>query len=521
MKENKSNSDAPPGNATDSEIIDWYINRMRLGISPSSQQDIRGLSLSSDIIEFLSKFSSMAPPADELKNPFDYWAFVEPIFFPALRSSLIPEGGVLPYPPEVEEAKEDIAKEFPLYHWTWALDDCIETSLLSGEEMEEIRSKFPTAADSGQVNSDLQSSLVELEGVTKTCCESLLKLQKWIKQIEKSDFTKLRNSSLNALLLAAESLLKQLQRHQLLDSIEELHKLEEPEQVALVVDDIEKIKCIKVSISEAASLLFERDSTLDAPQAESVQFSYPFTARSNDDLLHKTSQIGPYCHICRQPKGNLVRCNSKIPSFYESLDSKDVKYSCPRRFCIDCLTAYNWPRPADSGKPENYKCPICLKLCTCDRCVRNVFLRVIKAFLNGLRSGTVPSANPNLGKPVESVYEFFSIIGDFSAFSLTQSTLESPTAAVLQEQPIVGRARRLSASKRFEDDHTHTRKRSRNAPSSVAKGIEDAASSIPASSDSPVEGSPDDPALSQGNDDTPDSARKKRRAAANIDSFYK
>lgn len=531
MREKTFQDSAVPVNATDAEILDWYLHRMRC--VPHNQQqshpviqssswggapDIRGLSLSSDMVEFLSKYASLAPSADEVKNPFEYWAFVEPIFFPGLRSSLIPENGLFSPPFVVEQARSEVVvvattKMIPMYQWTWAFEDCIERSALSAEEIDEIQSQLGFFSQEknfafNQVHSDLVASIQAVDESTKIVSESLLKLRKWIKQIEKSDFTKLRNSSLTNLLANAESTLKQLQRHQLLDSIEELHHTKNVDEIAMVVDEIEKIKCFILSPSEAAALLIERDAALESPQTESVHFAYPFTARG--ESIPRLPQLGPFCHICRQIKSNLVRCNQKIPNFFNSTDSKDVKYCCPRRFCQDCLIAYNWPRPGDT-KPE-YKCPICSKLCTCDRCVRNVFIRVIKSFVTGL-GGVLPSASSDAPpRPVESVYEFLTLIGEFSAFTLGgggTSNIESPNAAVAESillgPPSTGRSRRLSASKRSEEQQP-VPKRARNAIKSE---------------DTSVEQELDNSLSSQANDETPESVRRKRRAAANIDSFYK
>jgi len=503
-----------PKNATDSEILDWYLHSMRLASSSSSLastvpatsvgMDIRGVSLSNDLVEFLSKFSSLAPAADELKNPFEYWAFVESVFFPSLRSSLIPEPGSFASPQSVEEGRNISSQQdsFPHYSWAWALEDCVDTSLLSDEEKDKINSILKSPLDSTcQVTSDLLYSLNAVDEATRTAGTGLLKLRKWIKELEKSDFTKLRNSSLQSLLLFAESLLQRLQKEQMLDGIEELHRCGDS-QIAVVIDDIEKVKCFLLPLHEAADVLLQRDSSLESPQTESVQFSFPFTIRAG--LIPRLPQLGPYCHICRQAKSNLARCTQRISSFFNSADSKDLKCLCPRKFCIDCLVAYNWPKPGESGKHE-YKCPICAKLCTCDRCVRNVFLRVIRSFVSGLRGAPVALdvQLSDTAKPVESVFEFLNLIGEFSAFSITnQSTPESPVA-VVSEQTAQGRVRRLSSVKKNPEDPGG---RKRSKPNSVKSETfaEEMSEALPNS-----------------NEETPDSARKKRRAAANIDSFYK
>jgi hypothetical protein len=238
--------------------------------------------------------------------------------------------------------------------------------------------------------------------------------------------------------MVAQTLLQSLQREQLLDSIEELHRC--GSRVAVVVDDGDRVRCWHADEEDIVALLQERDASLGASETESVQFKYPFSAKTG--ACPRLPQVGPFCHICRQPKQNLVQCSGKLTQFYLSSDS--VKSTCHRKFCLDCLTAYNWPKPA--AITADYKCPICAKLCTCDRCVRNVFLRVIKQFIAGL-SGKSVALDVKLSPGsayVESVFEFFAIVGQTTAFAVTPATPESPDVATIP----TGRVKRtLSVTK--------------------------------------------------------------------------
>ena len=438
----RPSAQVPSATATDAELIDWFLNRLRLSSitapgtpsdTPQDTRDIRGLSLSTDLRDFLIKFPKLVPSADEVKNPFDYWSFVEPVFTPALRSSMIPEGGHFPIPPVVAEAREASKTPQPAaYHWQWAVEDCINPGVLTEAELADVTASLPNCKSCAvalsthpSVSEDLVRVLAGIDEVNRAAGEGLNKIRKWMKSVEKSDFSRIRNSSLIALLNYAQVLLVQLQRDQFLDSIEELHSAGGPDRVLVVVDDVEKVRAFSITESAVCDVLTERDKTLEAPQTESVHFQYPFSVRGGGGCP-RLPQLGPFCHICRQAKPNLAKCTGKIAHFFDSIDSKDLRTCCHRRFCLDCLTAYNWPKP-DPAVPS-FKCPICAKLCTCDRCVRNVFLRSIRAFITGLTGTAI--ASPADPTQVDSVYAFYSLIGDYSAFAPSTAgvTPESPAS---------------------------------------------------------------------------------------------
>jgi len=483
-----SNHWVPPPDISEAELIDWFLFRLKLSSaappvesalpSPSGttsgfstppatdQRDIRGVSVSGDVREFFIRYPKLVPSADEVKTAFDYWAFVDPVFTPSLKPSMIPEDFKFPTPAIVTEALENVKNPTqPLYHWQWALEDCVELSLLSDSEKKELMASLPAASgDTDLVCQDLLRTLHQIDEVSKSTTDPLSKLRKWIKSCEAKDFSKLRNSSLLALAGYAELLHKQLLREQLLDSIEEIHAMVTPSTVSvlLVVDDIEKVKSYILSENSVVDLLKERSEILGSPKTESTAFSYPFGLRG-DSLCPRRPQLGPYCHICRQAKPNLAKCLNRLTCFYSAPDCKDLKTMCHRKFCMDCLAAYNWPQPGgDSGtaqtassgatanKVDNYKCPVCAKLCTCDRCVRNVFLKSISSFITGMRGQPPPHAVSVSGdaQGIDSVYQFYSLISQYSAFSHSSNltTPESPT-----DLPFIsGRARRLSINARQE-----------------------------------------------------------------------
>ena len=403
---------------TDAELLDWFLHKVR--VSGTVTKDARGVSMMSDSLsEFFSNIPSAVPSAEEVKNPFDYWSFVELVFSPFLRASMIPD----------QFSSEDYvcvdSAPVPHYHWSWAVEDCLDANSLRPEELRAIHASLPVdPSTESHVDTQLALTHAQITTASKQVADHLARIKRGVSKIEKSDFSKLRNHSLSSLLLVAQSLLKSLQREQLLDSVEELHRC--GSSVAVVVDDGDRVRCWRTSETDIVNLLQERDALLGASETESVQFKYPFSAKTG--AMPRLPQMGPYCHICRLPKQNLVNCVGKLSQFYLSTDC--VKSTCHRKFCLDCLTAYNWPKPVLG---TDYKCPICAKLCTCDRCVRNVFLRVVKQFITGL-SGKQVALDVQLSEQavyVDSVHEYFAIVGQ------VPSTPESPDLAAP-----VGRSKR-------------------------------------------------------------------------------
>ena len=370
--------------------------------------DIRGMSLSDDLREFLVRYAKLVPTSDEIKTPFDYWAFLEPVFAPPLRASMISETGNFPsvkHPPP--------PASMPAYHWQWALEDCTHSELLTEEERAEIFSKLAPPENRSSVCDELGRTIHSLDILNKQLGDSFLKLRRWIAGMEGSELAqcKLRKKALVSLLNFSHTLLADLHQEQLLDSIEELHAVSAAacSEVAVVVDDCDRVRCLLMSKEEVGKLLLKRAALVGSPETESVVFSYPFSA-GEKGLCPRLPQIGPFCHICRQRKPDMAKCSARLAAFYASADSKDLRTPCHRRFCTDCLLAYNWPRPC----PESWKCPICLRICTCDRCVRNVFLKSLKAFVLGGR-GALSKSVPELPQ-VESVWDFFALVGTHSPF---------------------------------------------------------------------------------------------------------
>jgi hypothetical protein len=533
--------EAPPATATDAEIIDWYLHKVRLSGPPGPlsplPRDPRGIALKCSLIEILTKMAQIIPSAEDVKNPFDFWSFMEPVFSPGLRASMIPETGILPLPPPVEEAKEICSQSFPHYTWSWALEDCVNLSAMTAEEIEELKNALPVVPDKdAQVNQELERTLLAVDESTKLASASLIKLHKQLRQFEKNgDFSKLKNASLSALLSSSEILIVQLQRDQLLDSVEEVHRIDD-QSVGVVIDDAERVRCYTTTVEDIVAILEERDSTLEGPQAESIQYKYPFAARS------RFPQIGPFCHICRQAKPQMAKCTNKLSQFYG--EAKEFKSVCHRRYCIDCLVAYNWPKPDPAV--STYKCPICAKLCTCDRCVRNVFLKSIRQFICGLKCESSTSANeaPKLSEQatyVTGVKDFFNIIGDISAFVVAPATpsLESPTTEVPPSFPGLGRAKRQSGIKQqnsLDEVEVDTVVKKGRATSSLLKskkengkkgGVKSETAS-PASDDLEMDNNMSDDekgsnwsSATPNNGDTPPSDRKRRKAASIADHLLR
>ena len=535
---------APPQNASDAEVLDWFLNHVRLTGPPgplaAGPKDIRGPSLSSSLVEFFTKMAAIVPSAEDVKTPFDYWSFIETVFSPGLRASLIPDNGQLATPPIVTEARDTVSKSFPHYSWSWAVEDCLNLDQLSPAEIGKIKASIPVLDDRfSQVSMDLAASLAAVDKTSKEAAELMAKLNKWLKQTEKSEFAKLRTTSLSALLAFAETLIVELQHTQLLDSIEELHRVDtndQNQQAAVVIDDGERVRCYLTSCENVAALLQERDSILEGPQTESVQYKYPFSARQGG-ACPRLPQLGPFCHMCRQAKQNMAKCTNKLTQFYG--DSKDgFKSVCHRRFCQECLVAYSWPKP---DVPQQYKCPLCAKLCTCDRCVRNVFLKSVRMFITGLRAESATNqtteAPPLIADAVfvKSVYDFFTIVGELSAFVVTPATpsLESPTSEGAPA-PLAGRVKRqasstLKAQKSFEDEDVKTTKKGKKSGSKPTSALLE-----PKESEDPIKMEDEDESENAyGNTpgestspfdelgDTPPSDRKRRKAASVATTLFR
>jgi hypothetical protein len=509
----------PPSGSSDYELIDWYLHSVRLSTSQQGVRDVRGVSLIQSLAEFISKIVSVIPSAEDVKNPFDYWSFVESVFSPSLRASMIPETGHLPTPSVVSEAREIVARSFPHYSWTWAVEDCLNTSMLTQGELEKIKSQLPMEPSVSEVSLELEKSLASFDESTKQAAVSLSKLHKWLKQTEKAgDFIKHRNASLTGLLTFAEYLLVQLQREQLLDSIEEVHQYDS--DVAVVIDDVDRVRCYITRIEDMTSLLHERDLTLEGPQAESIQYKYPFTS-----VGARLPLLGPFCHICRQAKNNLVKCSNKLSVYYG--DSKDLKSLCHRKFCLDCLVVYNWPKPETST--TSYKCPICAKLCTCDRCVRNVFLKSIRTFISGLKCETANSVSfgevPRLSDEavyVSSVRDFLSIVGDMSAFSVIPTTpsLESPSGDVpMAPLSITGRSKRHSVVKQDDVELETVIKKpiSRKLSRATSELLDPKLQSVIKSEENASECQEENTDITE----TPPSDRKRRKAASVAETLFR
>ena len=424
---------------TTTEIVDWFLNRSKSSSQSSTpptpdSRDFRGVCTMSDLHEILTKYSNskLMPSADDIKSPNDYWTFLEPLFSVALSSNMIPSS--FPMPDSVTETKSVLGSRqgYPAYHWQWAVDDAVDFSHFSSEEAQKIREKIfsqlPKETTSSPpspfplISDELKKSLNSLDEINKSISvEFLAKLRKWVSTIEGSEtLIRKKNSEIQFLANFCESiLLLQIEREQFLDSIEEVHEYRE-DKLAVIVDDGERIKCYLLSQDDVLSILNERDSTVGAPQIESAQFAYPFNSST---VLKSLPKIGPFCHVCRRqkPEDDMPKCTNKISPM------ELVKTSCHRRFCNDCLTAYNWPKPAPNIQ---WKCPICSKLCTCDRCVRNVFIRSLRTFVTTTKSVVeAPQLSSAVTYPFTSnAYEIWDIISPESQFGvhLAQTIPESP-----------------------------------------------------------------------------------------------
>jgi hypothetical protein len=366
---------------------------------------------------------------------------------------MIPDA--FPLPPFVADART--TKLSPSYQYSWAVDDCLDTSVLTADQVDKIRAMLPIQthhqhSSQPSVPEQVSSSLTLIDEVNRVIStEYLNKLKKWIN--EEIFLIRNKNSPLISLIEFCEStLVHTLEREQMLDSIEEMHRTDD-DRVMLIIDEIERVKSISLTDRDAANLLIQRDNTIGSPQIESQLFTYPFSVRGG--AIPRLPQIGPYCHICRQRKDGMPKCSQKI-SF-----TSDIRTVCHRRFCNDCLTAYNWPKPGagptDPGASTIWKCPICSKLCTCDRCVRNVFIKNLKQFIVSVKGCIQPiSQQTNTG--TLTVNEMWSLVDNESPFSYRATAVwqESPPESP-SGQPIsvtVGRARRrTSKPDTLEEQH--------------------------------------------------------------------
>jgi hypothetical protein len=427
----RHHSTLPPPGATDSELVDWFFNKFRS--IPPSEEDIRGVCLSGDLREILPKLTRIS--ADDVKNAHDFWQFVECVFGTPIRAGMIPDvSHQYPLP--------DPSLTYPHYTWQWAMEDCVDLTVLSGEERDEIFASLPREMVDDLVAVELQRTVVVLDEVSRNLSDLFNKLRQYISRVESAEFGILKTKNANLSTLAgfcANTLIRTIEREQLLDSIEEVHGTED-DKIAVIVDEIEKVKCIVLETpSELINLLTERDTRIGTPQIESVHFSYPFSSVD----APKLPQIGPFCHICRQRKPDMPKCTNKLSAQFPPWSATE-KTICHRRFCNDCLTVYTWPKPVeiDTAKPSTWKCPICQKLCTCDRCVRNVFLRCLKGFCQNMK--LTPIADP----PPAPCPGFFEIVGPFSQFSAdsvfpTVTAIQTPAEPV--SPPTSNRSRRGSS----------------------------------------------------------------------------
>jgi hypothetical protein len=431
---------------TTSDLIDWFLNRTKSGplssVAPAQdQRDFRGLCTTSDLHEILTKYSNskLMPSADDIKSPNDYWTFLEPLFSIALSSNMIP--ATFPLPDYVGETKTVLSSRqtYPAYQWQWAVEDCLDLSHFSPEDAQRIkdevmrklpRDNAPVGSPFPLISDELKKSVSSLDEINRSISSDfLLKLRKWVSATESSEpLIRKKNSEILFLANFCESLLlQQIEREQFLDSIEEVHSY--GDQYAVIVDDAERVKLYYMSESDLTSVLVERDSTIGGPQIESAQFSYPFDAST---VLQSVPQIGAFCHVCRRRKSEeeMPKCTNKI----SPMDF--AKTNCHRRFCNDCLTAYNWPKPLVNTQ---WKCPICSKLCTCDRCVRNVFIRSLKNFVTATRGVTDAIQQQSITFPFTSnAYEIWEIVTPESQYAshLAQSAPESPP--IIPTSDVVG-----------------------------------------------------------------------------------
>ena len=342
----------------------------------SRNADIRAVCLRSRYAELLPSLLEHQKSADEIKSPYDFWNYVEPMFVP-LHVSLF---GGSATPALLQEAKMIAAQpEASHYSWVWALEECIDWHAIhriTGNKnalAESVHQLLPRPErNSGNFKSiaELHSSARLNLAETRASNEALLgAIRSAISLTQKSEIEigLQRKKTMGVLIDFAVALHRKLEQEQCVESIEEVHVLP-GDSIVMIFDDGCKVRASLLSRDEGDRLLGSWTS----------EHPLPFSDCS-------ATQLGPLCHICRQRSPDMPKCHGKVSCFFEAqgiLSSDEgLHRRCHRRYCLECLRTYDWPMPPPSG--GNWNCPVCSKICTCDRCVRNVYLASTEGFANG------------------------------------------------------------------------------------------------------------------------------------------
>ena len=371
--------------------------------------DLRSVCLRESLAEIFPELNVKS--ADEVKTPYDYWSYVEAVFLP-LRSSMFPSQSASV--PVLQEAKLIGSQpEQPHYSWVWSLEDCIDWSQLSRIDgargaAESVWRSLPRPSNpdaflpSHLAKSKIKNSVCETHASVRTALneqrvanESLLEALRrvvFLWQSSESDNSTKRSKCLQVLANYSASTYERLFKEQIFESVEEIFEISgqtdkvteiDKKSFLLVFDDCEKVRASTMSESEKNEFLDERNKIL------------PLISETKFPLL---GSGGPACHICRQKVEEMPKCGGKLQSFFQGIEPENqsgLNRKCHRRYCLECLRLYNWPLPTSNG---NFTCPVCAKICTCDRCVRNVYINSTSSFAIGCGKTISKSERP--GRPV-------------------------------------------------------------------------------------------------------------------------
>ena len=386
------------------QISSSTVLRHQAVIGLARYSDLRAVCLKEEYAEIFPEILQNVRPIDEIKTPYDFWSFVEPVFLP-LRPQLF--SGVW-NESVIHEARLLAAQpEYPHYSWMWAMEDCFDWSLISSrtnakrivEAVARPLTRFPSKPILGSelalkrpatspkpkgstvidMHNIARAELMDARNANQSLLEALHRMVIVTAKAEQDDCDT-RRATLAALVSFASLTYRRLYHEQILDSIEEVFPISDAE-VVVVYDDGLKIKASVASPAEVGDILNERNRLF----ASLRDSTFPFSTS-------ETRQQGPFCHICRERKPEFAKCAGRLGDFFDPSAGEDEgSRKCPRRFCTECLRLYNWPLPPASGV---WNCPVCLKLCTCERCVRNVYLHSCSSFAMGCGAGVASEPLP-------------------------------------------------------------------------------------------------------------------------------
>jgi hypothetical protein len=337
---------SPPSTSEPSSTILRHQTKSNL-----LQVDVRQLALMEDLRQAIDPLLLSFP----ITTPFDLWTWLEPAFVPLTLSRAATLGS-----PIIKDTLYQELNEF--VNWQFVPD---------GRRVFESCKKNLGKEDPRNRRVD------QLEGAIRTLMDGIHTVIS-----TQNDYLAERRKCIEAIVKYAILAVSKLSEEQFLDGIEEIF-ISTGDKRILTIDDGTRVVAIEMDVSEVERLFEKRSSYND-------ELVYPFSSTSEI-----TSNIeGPFCHICREYKPDLGKCTAKLHGFYSDGVSK-----CHRRYCYDCLKLYNYPLPS----PTHWYCPVCSKICTCDRCVRLVYIENIKSFLIGLGKEI-----PSIAKPEGIFIEPFS-----------------------------------------------------------------------------------------------------------------